>query len=189
MLEYIPKGGKIMLFKMKLCYPIDMKKSLEDFNYYALHNGIFTNTNQVGILEDLIVQKSSRRGFVREILTGLLIPYVILESEKNDENDRKKYCYSVMGKQEYGYFAFGIKKRNTIISEIDEMFYMKEPTLEEVEAYRKKHPNKEEWTRHIEVLLQAGREEVKPILLEQRKKLQQQMKKSVLSVLSLQKKK
>jgi len=157
--------------------------------YYCTQNGIFTPFSTFSVEAKIIVEKCPFQNEVREVLTGVKIPIVLLEVMRGEKiniridkgNIFEEYStgYLPIGDTSQMVFAFAIQK-NVRKGATDQPFELKEATKEEFLEYQKaytlflnRHDNFDFWKTSLKLLLESGKRKKKSILEENKEKLVQ----------------
>ncbi len=152
-----------MAFQIKLCSYCDTKEAMTDDSFFTTRQGIFYPEDKLEILEDLIVEKSFRRGYVKEIITGIEIPYVKLMIEEKWRHEvPRSYCYSIFQNSDSSIFAFEVTKPISAYSEVDTEFLRKECSEGDILNYKSRHSNIDLWADELNQYLEEGYQAAKP---------------------------
>lgn len=182
------KQGKY--YWMTLCCVSDKSLALygdKDGIYYNSRDGIFHVNPNLEIEGKIIVEKIPGKNEVKEVLTGQIIPMIIINIfpwEKNKIVSKNGVLYeeynhgcTVIGDTSSFTIALALDKKSKK-GHSDEEFELKEASKKEIEEYRKEHMDNNSWTPYkvwhdsLEYLIQSGKKERKRILEENKELLQ-----------------
>lgn len=166
------------VYKMKLCTPKYCKEAFNDLSYYNTSKGMFHGDDLLYVIQDVLVVPSKRRNYVEEIITGIQIPLILVEVEK--EYLPVSYSCSILGDAKEMVFACTVTKQKDIEKMGDQKFLLEEASNAEIIHYEKAHQEKTEWQEFLTTTIASGKRAQRQLLEEYKENLKAKRKEQVL---------
>lgn len=159
------------VYKVSLCTTNNKKLALHgdrDLSYYRSNGGYFYPEDDFKKVADLLVMKSNCKSCVKELATGLEIPFLLFDIMPNYE-DGSEFACMPYGDTSNLAFAFAVSPPDSRIVP----FMLEEASSEEIEAYLSKTISQENWHGSLLNVLKNAEERKKAFLLEERENRKQ----------------